>query len=97
MHRIRLTARNALDLAFLLLGAGLSTLTAFAQTNTPVPPTAIPPTATMIGITVDANAFFTATNTWMGTFAPVLAIGIGIAIALAILTFVGKQILMAFR
>jgi hypothetical protein len=56
---------------------------AFAQT--PVP------------IVVDTNAIFTSVNSWIVTFVPIVAIGLGIAIALAILTFIGNQILKAFR
>lgn len=57
---------------------------AFAQ-STPVP------------IVVDTNEIFTQTNNWIAIFAPIVAIGIGIAIALAILTFIGNQILKAFK
>ena len=56
---------------------------AFAQT--PVP------------IVVDTNEIFTQTNSWIDVFTPIVAIGVGIAIALAILTFIGNQILKAFR
>lgn len=57
-------------------------LTAFAQT--PVP------------LVVPTNDIFISVNQWLGVFAPIVAIGVGIAIALAILTFIGKQILQAF-
>lgn len=56
---------------------------AFAQT--PVP------------LVVPTNEIFIQTNTWMGVFAPVVAIGVGIAVALAILGFIGNQILKAFH
>lgn len=56
---------------------------AFAQT--PVP------------IEIDTNELFTSANTWIATFLPIMAIGIGISIALAILTFIGVQIVKAFR
>jgi hypothetical protein len=59
------------------------TVPAFAQT--PVP------------IVVNTNDIFTQTNSWITVFSPILAIGIGISIALAILTFIGAQILKAFR
>lgn len=59
--------------------------TAMAQAPTPVP------------IVVDTNAIFTQTNNWIAVFAPIVAIGVGISIALAILTFIGNQILKAFR
>jgi hypothetical protein len=56
---------------------------AFAQT--PVP------------IVVDTNAIFTQTNNWITVFAPIVAIGAGISIALAILTFIAQQIIKAFN
>ena len=61
----------------------LSSVPAWAQT--PVP------------LVVPTNEIFTQTNTWMGVFAPVVAIGVGIAVALAILGFIGKEILKAFK
>jgi len=39
----------------------------------------------------------TETNSWMATFAPVAAIGIGISIALAVLGYLGKMIKSAFN
>lgn len=63
----------------------LAAVPAFAQEPTQVP------------IVVDTNAIFTQTNNWIAVFAPIVAIGIGIAIALAILTFIGAQILKAFK
>jgi len=50
-----------------------------------------------VPIVVDTNAIFESTNTWIAVFIPIMAIGIGIAVALAILTFIGNQILKAFR
>ena len=61
----------------------LSSVPAWAQT--PVP------------LVVPTNEIFTQTNTWMGVFAPVVAIGVGIAVALAILGFIGNEILKAFK
>jgi len=61
-------------------------LPAFAQTATPAPSLEIPVTT-----------IFDEANSWIQVFAPILAIGIGISIALAILTFVGKQIISAFK
>jgi hypothetical protein len=93
MYRLRL--KVPLNVVMLTLAALLSTVTAFAQTNTPAPPTAVP----TVGIAFDqtiTNTFFEQSNFWMDVFAPIIAIGIGIAIALAILTFIGKQILAAF-
>lgn len=76
-------------LAILLV---LGAVSALAQTNTPVPPTATPVT-----ITFDTNELLTASNSWISSFTPIFAISIGIAIAVAILTFIGVQILKAFR
>lgn len=47
-------------------------------------------------ITVPTDAFFTSTNSWISQFAPILAIGVGIMIALAILRMIGKYIVDAF-
>ena len=52
---------------------------------------------TPVPIVVDTNQIFTQTNTWIAVFAPILAIGIGISIALALLTFIGQQIVKAFH
>lgn len=90
MRRINLFRRNALIVAAFLV---MSASAAFAQTDTPVPPTATP------GINFSpaiSNQFFEQSNFWIDVFVPVIAIGIGIAIAIALLTFIGKQILGAF-
>ena len=50
-----------------------------------------------VPIVVDTNAIFTSANTWIEVFSPIMAIGIGISIALAILTFIGYQIIKAFQ
>jgi predicted RND superfamily exporter protein len=50
-----------------------------------------------VPIVVDTNQIFSSVNSWIVTFVPIVAIGLGIAIALAILTFIGKQILNAFQ
>ncbi len=50
-----------------------------------------------VQITVDTDAIFTEANVWIAVFTPIVAIGIGIAIALAILRFIGKQIVSAFK
>lgn len=63
-----------------------------AQTNTPIPPSATP-----VALTIPVNEIFSQTNTWMTSLGPVVALGIGISVALAILTFIGKQIISAFR
>lgn len=70
-------------LSFALVLSGAGATPAFAQT--PVP------------LVVPTNEIFTQTNSWMQVFAPVVAIGVGIAIALAILGFIGNEILKAFR
>lgn len=51
---------------------------------------------TAVPLVVPTNEIFTQTNSWLQTFAPVVAIGVGIAVALAILRFIGKQIIDAF-
>lgn len=61
-----------------------------------VTPTPIPPTATPIPLTIPTNVIFDSTNNWMGTFAPIVAIGIGISVAIAILGYLGKIIKSAF-
>jgi hypothetical protein len=63
----------------------LSVVPAFAQEETPE------------ALSIPTNEIFTQTNIWMGVFAPIIAIGIGIAVALAVLTFIGKQIINAFH
>ena len=70
-------------MTFMLVLGGAFPAPAMAQT--PVP------------LVVPTNEIFTQTNTWMEVFAPVVAIGVGIAIALAILGFIGNEILKAFR
>jgi hypothetical protein len=50
-----------------------------------------------VTLTIDTDPIFTSANTWITTFTPIVAIGIGISIALAILTFVGNKIVQAFR
>jgi hypothetical protein len=70
-------------LSFLLALLFVLAVPAFAQT--PVP------------IVIDTNEIFTQTNIWIDVFIPIMAIGIGIAVALAILKFIGGEILKAFR
>lgn len=48
-------------------------------------------------ISVDTDAIFAEVNNWIVVFLPIVAIGIGISVALAILTFIGKQIVNAFH
>lgn len=68
----------------LVLGLMLAVAgSAFAQT--PVP------------IIVDTNPIFQQANNWIAIFGPIIAIGVGISIAIAILTFIGNQIIKAFK
>jgi len=50
-----------------------------------------------VTLEIDTDPIFTEANGWITTFTPIVAIGIGISIALAILTFVGNKIVEAFR
>lgn len=59
-------------------------LPSFAQ-STPVP------------LNIPINTIFSETNSWMSTFAPIAAIGIGITVALAVLGYLGKMIASAFK
>jgi len=52
---------------------------------------------TPVPLVIPTNQIFTQTNNWIQQFAPIAAIGIGAGIAIAILGFVGKTILSAFR
>jgi hypothetical protein len=72
----------------------LSIVPAAAQTATPVPPTA---TAAPAVLELPVDVIFSETNNWLGTFAPVAAIGIGITIALAVLGYLGRLIVGAFK
>lgn len=56
-------------------------MTAFAQVTLEIP----------------TDDIFQSINDWIVTFAPIIAIGIGIAAAIAILSFVGNEIIKAFR
>jgi len=82
-HIARLTAyaRNR----WLMLGIMLALFVAPSFAQTPVP------------IVVNTNEIFTQTNNWIVIFAPIVAIGAGIAIALAILGFIAGEIIKAFK
>ena len=69
----------------MMLVMALAAMTAVSFAQTPVP------------IEIDTTVSVTSTNPWISSFTPIFAIGIGIGIALAILTFVGAQIIKAFR
>jgi hypothetical protein len=76
--------RRTTQLVLLTIVVLVMAAPAFAQ-STPVP------------IVVDTNEIFTQTNTWIEVFLPIIAIGVGISVALAILTFIGNQIVKAIR
>ena len=84
--------RKIVFLALMLLILLIQVAPLFAQTATPIPPTATP-----VRLNVPTNVIFTETNSWMSTFAPIAAIGIGISIALAVLGYLGKMIKSAFN
>lgn len=88
LSKVRLWQVISLVLLIVLLS---QTTLAFAQTNTPVPPTATP------GLTIPTDVIFSETNFWIDIFAPIAAIGIGIGIALAVLGYIGNVIRNAFR
>jgi hypothetical protein len=52
---------------------------------------------TNVPLEIPTNVIFTETNSWIETFAPIAAIGIGITIALAVLGYLGKMIAGAFK
>jgi hypothetical protein len=55
------------------------------------------PAFAQVTLSIPTDDIFTAINSWITTFAPIIAIGIGISAAIAILTFVGAQIVKAFK
>jgi hypothetical protein len=79
--------RGALALALVALMVGVMAVgnvhTLYAQ-ETPVP------------LDIPINDIMVSTNSWLTTFAPIAAIGIGISIALAVLGYLGKMIKSAF-
>lgn len=79
------TGVQALVLAALVFSMLAHSAVSFAQTATPVP------------LNIPTDVIFTQTNSWMSTFAPIAAIGIGISIALAVLGYLGKMIKSAFN
>jgi hypothetical protein len=72
--------------AVVALASFAQTAVTHAQTATPVPNLSIP-----------TSTIFNEANTWIQVFAPIAAIGIGIAIAIAVLGYVGKMIIGAFK
>jgi len=83
------TFRRGLIFVSSVIGMLMSAAASFAQTATPVP-TAIP-------ITINTNALLTQINTWTSSLDDIIFIGIAIGIAIALLGFIGKQILRAFQ
>ena len=55
------------------------------------------PAFAQVTLDIPTDDIFTSINGWIVTFVPVVAIGIGIAAALAILRFVGNEIIKAFK
>lgn len=62
-----------------------NTAVVLAQETTPEP------------LYIPTSEIFQQTNNWITVFAPIVAIGAGISIALAILNFVVKQIVKSFH
>ncbi len=52
---------------------------------------------TPVPLVIDTNDIMTQTNSWIGTFSPIIAIGIGMSLALAILSFIGYTMISAFK
>lgn len=53
--------------------------------------------STPVPLQIPTGVIFSETNNWLTTFAPIAAIGIGITIALAVLGYLGKMIVSAFK
>ncbi len=79
---MKISRKQAIQFVVLAILLLIAAIPAFAQT--PVP------------IVIDTNEIFTQTNNWIDVFLPIVAIGAGISIALAILTFIVRQIVQAF-
>jgi hypothetical protein len=47
-------------------------------------------------ITIDTDTLFESVNDWINVFLPIAAIGLGIAIALAVISYVGDAVLHGF-
>ena len=52
---------------------------------------------TPVALTIPTDVIFTEANNWIATLAPISAIGIGIAIATAVLGYVGMMIIKGFK
>ncbi len=46
---------------------------------------------------IDISAFFASLGTWVNTFVPIAAIGIGISIAIAVVNLVAKEMTRMFQ
>lgn len=55
------------------------------------------PAFAQVTLDIPTDDIFTSINGWIVTFVPVVAIGIGIAASIAILTYVGNMIVKAFK
>lgn len=77
-------AGTVMALALVATVVAMSASPSFAQ-STPVP------------LEIPTGVIFSETNNWLETFAPIAAIGIGITIALAVLGYLGKMIVSAFK
>lgn len=84
LGRVRNHPKFVMFMLLLVLALAVPTA-AFAQA-TPAPSIEIP-----------VDVIFESTNDWIVVFAPIVAIGLGIAIAIAALAFVGSAILQGFR
>lgn len=58
---------------------------------------AVMPAFAQVTLTIPTDDIFSSINDWIVTFAPIVAIGIGISAAIAILGYVGAMIVSAFR
>ena len=54
-------------------------------------------TQAQVTLSIPTDDIFTSINSWITTFVPVVAIGIGIGAAIAILSYVGNMIVKAFK
>ena len=80
----RLAFLKVVSITMLIAVFALMAVPTFAQ-STPVP------------LEIPTGVIFSETNNWLETFAPIAAIGIGITIALAVLGYLGKMIVSAFK
>jgi len=80
---------NFTAFALITIAIAMQTLSVSAQT-----PTAAP---TLIPITVNTNQLMSQVNTWVLALDDIIFLGVAIAIAIAILLFIGKTVLTAFR